>query len=71
MDKFTRTIRFFAGFMVTLSLLLAQFVSAYWLLLALFVGLNLMQSTLTGWCLAGKIIRKYNLGFKEGKTCKV
>lgn len=71
MDKYSRTIRFFAGFMVTLSLTLAHFVSPYWLLLTLFVGLNLMQSTFTGWCLAGKIIRQFDLGFKEGKPCKV
>ncbi|WP_142456309.1 YgaP family membrane protein [Gracilimonas mengyeensis] len=71
MDKVTRTIRLFAGFMVTLSVLLAHFISPYWLLLTLFVGLNMMQSTFSGWCLADQIVRKFDLGFREGKSCKL
>ena len=43
----------FAGSMVLLSLLLAHFVSPYWLWFTAFVGANLLQSGLTGSVLAG------------------
>jgi hypothetical protein len=48
----------FAGSMVTLSLLLGYFVSPYWLLLAAFVGLNLLQSAFTGFCPLAIILKK-------------
>ncbi|HSE12090.1 MAG TPA: DUF2892 domain-containing protein [Rudaea sp.] len=54
----------FAGCMVIASLVLAHFVSAWWLLLALFVGLNLFQSSFTGFCPLAIILRK--LGVKSG-----
>lgn len=66
MNKVERTIRLFAGFMVTISLLLGFLLSPYWYLLTLFVGINMMQSAFTRWCLAEIIIKKYNLGFKRG-----
>lgn len=62
--------RLFAGSMITGSLLLAYFGSPYWLLLTLFVGVNMIQSAFTGWCLADNIIQKYNLGFKKSVTCR-
>jgi hypothetical protein len=65
MDPVKRTMRLFAGSMITGSLLLAYFVSPYWYLLTLFVGVNMMQSAFTRWCLAEEIIKKYNLGFKK------
>ena len=60
-----RTVRLLAGFLVTLSVALGYFVSVYWFLLTLFVGLNMMQSSFSRWCLAEVIIRKFNLGFKK------
>lgn len=54
----------FAGFMVLLSLLLASLVSSWWFLLTVFVGLNLMQSSVTGFCPAAIVFRK--LGLKPG-----
>jgi hypothetical protein len=60
-----RTIRLLAGTLVTLSVILGYFVSPYWFLLTLFVGLNLFQSSLTKWCLAETIIKKFNIGFKK------
>lgn len=65
MDGNKRTMRLFAGSMITASLLLAFFGSGYWLLLTLFVGLNMIQSAFTGWCFAENMINKYNLGFKK------
>lgn len=60
-----RTVRLLAGFLVTLSITLGYLVSPYWFLLTLFVGLNMMQSAFSRWCLAESIIKKYKLGFKK------
>jgi hypothetical protein len=57
-----RWIRLIAGTFVTLSLALSQLVSPYWLLFTAFVGLNLFQSSLTGWCLMEDILRKLGVG---------
>lgn len=59
-----RSVMLFAGFMVLLSLALAWFVSPYWLLLTAFVGLNLMQASLTGFCPAAILFKK--LGIRPG-----
>jgi hypothetical protein len=45
-----RIVRAVAGSMVILSVALASFVHIYWLGLALFVGLNLLQSSFTRFC---------------------
>lgn len=50
-----------AGSMVLLSLLLSHFVSPLWLWLTAFVGLNLLQSALTGFCPAAAVFRKLGL----------
>jgi hypothetical protein len=45
-----RGLRFVAGTVVLLSLLLAWFHHPYWLGFTGFVGLNLLQSSVTNWC---------------------
>jgi hypothetical protein len=59
-----RIVLAFAGSMVCLSLLLSHYVSEYWLLLAAFVGLNLLQSAFTGFCPLAIVLRK--LGVRPG-----
>ena len=54
-------IRILAGTMVLTSLALAHFVSPMWLLLTAFVGVNLIQSAFTGFCLAETILRKLKI----------
>lgn len=54
----------FAGFMVLLSLALAHFFSPNWLWLTAFVGLNLLQASVTGFCPAARIFKAF--GAKEG-----
>ena len=61
-------IRILAGTMVLISISLAHWVSEWWLLLAAFVGLNLIQSALTGFCPAEIIFRKIGIG-QEGASC--
>jgi len=45
-----RGLRLVAGVVVLTSVLLAVFLSPYWLLLTAFAGLNLLQSAFTNWC---------------------
>lgn len=52
-----RKIRAIAGTFVLASLALGWFVSPWWLLFTAFVGLNLLQSAFTGWCLMEDILR--------------
>jgi hypothetical protein len=51
----------FAGIMVLLSLALGQLFSPYWLLLTAFVGLNLLQAGITGFCPAAMIFKKFGV----------
>ncbi len=51
-------VRILAGSMTLLSVALAHFVSPWWLLLACFVGLNLIQSAFTGFCPPTLVLRK-------------
>lgn len=59
-----RIVLAFAGCMVLASLLLAQWFSPYWLLLAGFVGLNLLQAAFTGFCPLAILLKK--LGYRPG-----
>ena len=56
-----RAVMAFAGTVVLLSVLLAQLVSPWWLLLTAFVGLNLLQASFTGFCPLAMILRKFGL----------
>ena len=59
-----RAVLTLAGSMVLLSLALSWLVSPYWLLLAAFVGANMLQAAFTGFCPAAMIFHK--LGLKPG-----
>ena len=56
--KMENRIRILAGTLVLTGVALAHFVSAWWLLLPIFVGVNLIQSALTGFCPAELILGK-------------
>lgn len=51
-------IRRVAGILVLTGTLLAYFVNINWIWIAVFVGLNLLQSSFTGWCLLEQILKK-------------
>lgn len=51
-------IRAFAGAVVLTSIVLGYYVSPYWYLLNIFVGLNLFQSSMTGFCPLEIALRK-------------
>ena len=54
----------FAGIMIILTVALSQYHSTNWLWFTAFVGANLLQSSLTGFCPAAIIFKK--LGAKPG-----
>lgn len=55
-------IRAVAGAFVLASLALGWFVSPWWFLFTAFVGLNLLQSSFTEWCLMEDILKKGGIG---------
>jgi hypothetical protein len=62
-------VRLFAGSFILVSLALGipgspLFVSSWWLALTVFVGANLLQSSLTRWCPLEIVLRK--LGAQPG-----
>jgi hypothetical protein len=59
-----RSVMMFAGFMILLSLALTAFVSPLFTWFTAFIALNLIQSSLTGFCPAAAVFRKF--GIKPG-----
>ncbi len=62
-------VRIVAGLFIVLSLALGApaspiFVSEWWLAFTAFVGVNLLQSGITHWCLMESLLRKF--GVKGG-----
>jgi hypothetical protein len=55
--------RIIVGTMVLITVVLTYYVSINWLWLGVFIGLNLIQSALTKWCLLEVILQK--LGIKK------
>lgn len=63
-----RSVLLFAGAMVLLSVALTLWVSQWFVLFTVFIGLNLMQSSVTGFCPAAMVFRA--LGAKPGCAFK-
>jgi len=59
-----RAVLAFAGFTVLLSVALTYWISPWFLLLTVFVGLNMIQASVTGFCPAAMIFKA--LGAKAG-----
>ena len=59
-----RVVFAFAGGVVLLSVALGYFVSPWWLLVTVFVGANLLQSSFTGFCPLARILGA--MGLKPG-----
>lgn len=53
-----RIVRGIAGAFILISILLAVYVNINWLWFTAFVGANLLQSSLTKWCLMDDILTK-------------
>lgn len=59
-------VRAVAGTMVLIGVVLTLLVSHWWLLLAAFVGLNLLQSAVTHFCPAELLFKKMGLRCANG-----
>lgn len=59
-----RAVFIFAGLVILASVALALYFSPWWLLLAVFAGLNMIQAAFTGFCPAAMVFKK--LGVKPG-----
>ncbi|MCK0156519.1 DUF2892 domain-containing protein [Cellulophaga sp. F20128] len=55
--------RVIVGVMVLLSVVLSAFVSPNWMWFTVFIGVNLIQSAFTKWCLLETILKR--LGIKK------
>jgi hypothetical protein len=58
-----RIVRFVAGSFILISLLLSIYVDQNWLWFTAFVGANLLQSSISKWCLMDTILAK--IGVKD------
>ena len=61
--KLDNMLHLIAGSFVVLSILLGYFVTPYFYLFTIFVGLNLIQSAFSGWCPMMTILRR--MGFRD------
>ncbi|GMT43867.1 MAG TPA: DUF2892 domain-containing protein [Deltaproteobacteria bacterium] len=61
--KLKNYMRLIPGIFIVISVLLGLFDNKWWFVFTLFVGLNMMQSAFTDWCLLEKILKK--LGVEE------
>ncbi len=59
-----RAVMMFAGLMVLVSLALTHWVHPGWAWLTVFIGLNLLQASMTGFCPAAMMFRR--LGVRPG-----
>jgi len=62
-------IRMVAGTLILVSLALGLWVSRWWFLLTAFVGLNLLQSSVTKWCLLEDILRMMGVKGAREQVC--
>ena len=60
--KMEHMIRVIAGSLILISLALTHYVHPNWLWFTVFVGVNLLQSGLTKWCLMEKILARLGVG---------
>ena len=58
-------VRIFAGIMVLVSAALVFWVSRWWLLFTAFIGINLIQSAITGFCPPEMLFKKMGLKNKN------
>ncbi|SHE68655.1 Protein of unknown function [Psychroflexus salarius] len=56
-----RIIRAIAGSFILISIVLTIYVNINWLWFTAFVGLNLLQSSITKWCLMEDILKKFGV----------
>ena len=63
--------RVIVGFMVLLSVVLTVYVNQNWMWFTVFIGVNLIQSAFTKWCLLETILQKLGIKKTDGASCSV
>lgn len=63
-----RAVMLFAGIMVLLSVVLTVYVSHWFVLLTVFIGVNQLQASFTGFCPAAMAFKK--MGIQKGYAFK-
>jgi len=66
MMNIDRIVMAFAGTVILVSLILSQVASPYWLWLTAFVGANMLQASVSGFCPLAKILKM--VGRKPGQA---
>lgn len=61
-----KALRIMAGIMILLSVALTHFVSPWWILFTIFIGINLLQSGFTNWCPAISLFKA--MGLRSGEA---
>ena len=61
-----RAVMMFAGLMILISVALTYWVHPAWMWLTVFVGVNLLQASITGFCPAAMLFRR--LGVAPGQA---
>jgi len=61
-----RFVMMFAGTVILASLVLSQLHHVYWLFLTAFVGVNLLQASITGFCPLARLLKAF--GVKPGQA---
>jgi TRAP-type mannitol/chloroaromatic compound transport system permease large subunit len=65
LNKYFRVI---VGVMVLLTVVLTYYISLDWLWFGVFIGVNMIQSSFTKWCLLEVVLQKLGIK-KEGDSC--
>lgn len=63
-----RYIRLIAGVMILISTLCAYFVNINWIWLGVFVGVNLLQFSLSNWCIVDSALKALGVGNAVSKA---
>lgn len=66
-----KVFRIIVGFMVLLSVLLTVYVDPNFMWFTVFIGVNLLQSAFTKWCLLETILKKLGLKNEDESCCGV
>lgn len=64
-----RIVKAVAGSFILISLLLTHFVHPNWVWMTVFVGVNLLQSSITKWCLLEVILDKLGVKNSGDEKC--
>lgn len=63
--------RIIVGFMVLLSVVLTVYVNQNWMWFTVFIGVNLIQSAFTKWCLLETILQKLSVKNSNKGSCSL